>query len=180
MNKLEKVEMVREKTGVSYEDARNALEQCEYDVLDAIVLLEQQGKTQQQTAHHTTSYSEPTISSDMVRAQEEYQQSSKKTAFNESFDNIMEGLKKLCARGLEVTFVVERRSVQVMAIPVLLLAILVLFLFPATVPLLIVGLFFGFRYHFEGLNNTSVDVNDVMDHVADQAESFREDVMGRK
>ena len=40
MDKLEKVEKLREKTGVSYEEAKNALEACDYDLLDAIIYLE--------------------------------------------------------------------------------------------------------------------------------------------
>ena len=44
MDKLEKVEKLREKTGVSYEDAKSALEACDYDVLDAIIYLEKLGK----------------------------------------------------------------------------------------------------------------------------------------
>ena len=42
MEYLEMVETLREKTGVSYEDARNALEAADYNMLDAIVYLEQQ------------------------------------------------------------------------------------------------------------------------------------------
>ena len=37
MDQLEKVEKIREKTGVSYEDAKDALEACNYDLLGAIV-----------------------------------------------------------------------------------------------------------------------------------------------
>ena len=44
MDKLEKVEKLREKTGVSYEDAKNALEACDYDLLDAIIYLEKLDK----------------------------------------------------------------------------------------------------------------------------------------
>ena len=36
MDNLEKVEKLREKTGVSYEEAKEALEANNYDVLDAI------------------------------------------------------------------------------------------------------------------------------------------------
>ena len=180
MNKLDKVEMVREKTGVTYEEARAALEHHDYDVLDAIVELEQQGKTQARTAHHTTSTTESTMSTEMAHAQQAYERSSKQTRVSEVVERVIEGLKNLCARGLEVTFVVERNGGQVLAIPVLLLVILILFLFPATIPLLIVGLFFGFKYHFEGLNNGSVNVNDMMDKVADGAESLRQDVFGEQ
>lgn len=41
---LEKVDMVRERTGVSYEKAKQALEVCEGDVLEALIYIE---KTQQ-------------------------------------------------------------------------------------------------------------------------------------
>ena len=44
MEQLEKVEKLREKTGVTYEEAKAALEACEWDLLDAIVYLESQGK----------------------------------------------------------------------------------------------------------------------------------------
>ena len=40
MDNLEKVEKLREKTGVSYEEAKAALEATNYDVLDAIIYLE--------------------------------------------------------------------------------------------------------------------------------------------
>ena len=41
---LEKVEKLREKTGVSYEDAKEALEHSGGSLLDAIIYLEKQGK----------------------------------------------------------------------------------------------------------------------------------------
>ena len=44
MDNLEKVEKLREKTGVSYEEAKEALEANNYDVLDAIIYLEKKGK----------------------------------------------------------------------------------------------------------------------------------------
>ena len=44
MNEYEKVEKLREKANVSYEEAKAALEKCNWDLLDAIVLLEREGK----------------------------------------------------------------------------------------------------------------------------------------
>ena len=42
---LEQVERLKDKANVSYEDAKNALEQTDGDLLEALILLEQQGKT---------------------------------------------------------------------------------------------------------------------------------------
>ena len=44
MEQLEKVERLREKTGCTYEEAKAALEASNWDMLDAIVYLENQGK----------------------------------------------------------------------------------------------------------------------------------------
>ena len=44
MDDLEKVERLRERADVSYEEAKKALEECNVDLLDAMVYLEKQGK----------------------------------------------------------------------------------------------------------------------------------------
>ena len=49
MEMIEKVERLREKANVSYEEAKEALEQSGGDLLDAIVLLERQGKSKSGT-----------------------------------------------------------------------------------------------------------------------------------
>ena len=54
MEQLEKVEKLRERANVSYEDAKMALEKSNGDLLDAMVLLEQLGKVE---APNNTSYS---------------------------------------------------------------------------------------------------------------------------
>ena len=45
MDKLEKVEKLRERANVSYEEAKAALEANDWDLLDAMVALEKSGKT---------------------------------------------------------------------------------------------------------------------------------------
>ena len=74
MEMLEKVELVREKTGVSYQDAKDALEAVDYDVLDAIIWLESHGKSDARTASYETAGADTQQASpEMRQAQEEYQ-----------------------------------------------------------------------------------------------------------
>ena len=55
MDHFEMVEKLRQKAQVSYEDAKSALEACDWDLLDALVYLEQQGKLQnEQKASYST------------------------------------------------------------------------------------------------------------------------------
>ena len=62
MDNLEKVEKLRERANVSYEEAKEALENNDWDLLDAMVALEKEGKTvkPEQTAY-STSYEEQAI-----------------------------------------------------------------------------------------------------------------------
>ncbi len=178
MDKLEKVELVREKCGVTYVEAKDALEACNYDVLDAIVMLEKAGKTRPATASYTTT-SQPTgePSPEMSQVQREFHESSKKGSVKEAFGRFVDGIKHILQRSIEVNFVAERKDARIVAVPVIVLALLVLFAFWITLPLLVIGLFFGFRYSFEGIGKINVDINDVMDKVADGAESIKRDVM---
>ena len=103
MDKLEKVELVRAKAGVSYQDAKEALEACEYDVLDAIIWLENAGKTDVQTAsYETTSNSSYTqaASPEMREAQEEYQRTSKKTKLGEMWSSFCNEARRLVRSGV--------------------------------------------------------------------------------
>ena len=55
MTRLEMVEKIREKTGVTYDEARTALENANWDMLDAIVALEHKtGAAEAQSAPKAT------------------------------------------------------------------------------------------------------------------------------
>ena len=54
MDDLEKVETIRTKCNVSYTDAKAALDAADGNVLDTIIWLESQGKTQTTSAHAAT------------------------------------------------------------------------------------------------------------------------------
>ena len=177
MDKLEKVELVRAKAGVSYQDAKEALEACEYDVLDAIIWLENAGKADVQTAsYETTSNSSYTqaASPEMREAQEEYQRTSKKTKVGEVFSGFGEESRKIIRAGIDMTFIAERNGHAVVSVPLIIVVAGILF-WGASIWLLIVGLFFGFRYRIEGASPLTIDVNEAMDKAADAAESIKND-----
>ena len=176
MDRLEKVELVREKCGVSYEEARDALEACGYDVLDAIVKLEREGKTAAQTARYATeSERRHEVSPAMQVAQKQYEEQSRKTKFGELWEAFWKQVKRFIRATLDMTFVAEREGERVVGIPVLFM-ILGIFLWGATIWLLILGLFFNMRYHIEGVSRVTVDINQMMDKASEVAENIKNDV----
>ena len=182
---LEKVELVRSKTGVSYEDAKRALEVSGGNVLDAIIWLEREGKAHTATASYSTSATDGgqeqgTNSPEMIRAQQEYQESSRKS-------DLWETAKRVLQNSIDYKFVaIRREGDQLLRLPVLV-PIVGLFMWGATIWLLIVGLVFGVRYRIDKPDDAShtaskvtADVNDAMSGVADFADTIKRDVTDTK
>lgn len=182
---LEKVELVRSKTGVSYEDAKRALEASGGNVLDAIIWLEREGKVHTATVSYSTSATDGgqeqgTNSPEMIRAQQEYQESSRKS-------DLWETIKRVLQNSIDYKFVAVRRDGdQLVRLPVLV-PIVGLFVWGATIWLLIVGLFFGVRYRIDKPDDAShsaskvtEDVNDAMSGAADFADTIKRDVTDKK
>ena len=156
MEMLEKVEKIREKTGVSYEEAKAALEEANGDILDAIVILENQGKVKGPERQYYSTRPEDS-SQKFQEAAKVYDEQ------QEKFGSIMKKFMKWCGqmikKGCENFFTVRKGCEEIITVPVLLLVVLLLFAFWVIVPLLIVGLFFDFRYSFKGEITRTVDEN---------------------
>ena len=172
MEKLEKVEKLREKTGVTYEDAKAALVACDYDLLDAIVYLEKLGKIKSpENTSYTTTLQAP--SKEFERAQASYEDSCKKSTIGDGVDRFISWAGDLMKKSCKSTFHVEHEGKQVVAVPLLVFILLLIFAFWITLPLMIVGLFFDYKYHFEGINK--IDVNEVCDKASAAAMNMKND-----
>ena len=177
--KLERVELVREKCQVSYADAKAALELCDYDVLDAVVLLERQGKTAATSASYSTAQAaKEGPSAPMAAAQADYEESARRQRAEEKVNSAFAWLKRICVRGMEITLVASRRGRQVVSMPLIVLIVLLLIGFWCLIPMMVVSLFFGFSYRFEGLGKVTVDVNDLSERASAGAERIKSEVKG--
>ena len=176
MDDLEKVETIRTKCNVSYTDAKAALDAADGNVLDAIIWLESQGKTQTTSAHAATESApvdEP--SAEMVAAQAAYEKSSEKTDFSKKMDSVWEYLKKLFRLSLDTKFIATRRDAIILNIPILI-PIVALFAWGATIWLMLIGLFFGMRYRIDSDGDVPGSINNLMDHAADAADGIKQNL----
>ena len=156
MDKLEKVEKLREKTGVSYEDAKNALEACDYDLLDAIIYLEKLDKVKAPEVESFTTGAEQQTSTEFEQAQQTYTNDCNKVTFGQMMDKFFKWCGKVLKKSVDSTFIVERRGQTMINVPVLVLVIALILAFWVVLPLLVVGLFCECRYHFEGIGDINV------------------------
>ncbi len=161
MDHFELVEKLREKANVSYEDAKRALEQSDWDLLDAMVLLESEGRVQPQEKAPFTTRREPRVqatdSDDSARG---------------VLKRLVDMLVALVNRASKIDVVISRHGSTVMTLPLIAVILLVLFVAWLAIPAIIIALFFGFRYALKG-EGISPKVNQAMDRVANAADSIR-------
>lgn len=174
MDHLEKVEKIREKTGVSYEEAKAVLEAHDYDVLDAIVELEREGKVKSpEIPVYTTEPGQK--SQEFARTQQQYENDCKKKSSGDTLNHFFKKIGDLLKKTCETSFEVIHNEKRLVTLPVLVLLLGVVMAFWVTIPLLIVGMFFGCKYHFSGFETTTVDINDICDKASETCENIKND-----
>ena len=163
MNEFEKVEKLREKANVTYEEARDALNQANGDLLDAMVILEQQGKVKspEQTIYTTTQDSGVQYG-DVPAIVRENEKSAEDGFFKKCGRGIKRGLKYVS----ENSILVSHKGEEIIKVPLWLGVIALLGLWELLPIVIVVSLFFDCRYQIVGAGKND-GVNKVMDQASD-------------
>ena len=158
MTNYEMTEKLSEKMGVTMEEAKNALEACDWDMLDAALMLEKEHGAEKNP--YTT-------------RQESKASKNEPRRDGESFLSRVGALvRKLLAIGNRNRFEVRRKNSEeiVLDMPATAMVLLLIFAFWVCIPLLVIGLFAGFRYSFNGDELGRKGINDAMDKAAQAAD----------
>ncbi len=168
MENIEKVEKLRERANVTYEEARQALEENNWDLLDAMVSLERQGKTKRpEQENYSTSYEhQDNIVDVQKKVEDEKKKDSRQT---KSFRDM---IRRAIRITLDNSFIIDRREQEVFRVPVIALVIVIL-AWQAALPIMLIALLFGFRYRIEGKDHLD-KVNEFMENAGNAAESLKE------
>ena len=164
MDHFEMVEKLRTKANVSYEEAKAALEASDWDMLDALVLLESEGKVKdapeamEYTTQEKKEYSWNTGSGEV------------KVTISSVLSKLWAWVKKMFQKGNANQFVITRKGEELIAMPITVLALLLICFWPFSLIVLFVGLFLGARYSFRG-PDINTNVNDFMNKAQDKAAS---------
>ncbi len=164
MDHFEMVEKLRTKANVTYEEAKAALEASDWDMLDALVLLESEGKVNDSQGGKKYSTQEKQDKKFYVDVKPEVK---------EGFGKVWAWIKSLFQKGNANQFVITRKGEELIAMPITVLVLLLICFWPFSIAVLFVGLFLGARYSFRGPNvNTAVDkVNDALNRAANKVSS---------
>ena len=168
MTHYEMAEKLSEKMNVSLEEATAALEASEWELLDAALLLEKKHGAVNQRAYST----------EEKAAEEPSAREKAKARRRGAVEGLGELVRSIFNLGNRNRFEVRKGDEPVLEMPVLVLVLLMLFAFWVCVPLLVIGLFAGYRYSFSGAELGRESVNNAMDKAAEMAEKVKEEVTG--
>ena len=176
MDNFEKVEKLVEKAGVTYEEAKKALEKADGDLLDAMIILEKDGKTAApRQSSYSTQYEEQAqyvsvatqVENDRKSYDKDEQRRERKAKFRAGIGRITHFLSS--------NFLIIHRNGELVAkLPMWAVALIFIVAWHVALIAVIVSLFFGVGYTFRGEADMKV-ANDVMDKASSAAEKVKEE-----
>lgn len=222
----EQIEKLKQRANVSYDEAKQALEKCNGDILDALILLENQNQYQNYNTNNTYNYNQ--------QPQQTYQDQSSQQ-YNQNYNNFQNGepnmnyqnnygyqdqnyqynyqqqnqqypnqnyqynyqyqqpyqkpqskfsfycrkafnyICNLVKLGNKNHFVVTKDNKTYLDLPITIFVILLLAAFYIAIPLLVIGIFFGFKYKFYGPEVGKTAANDKLDKFYSKVDSVIND-----
>ena len=198
MDNYQKVEQLVSKAGCSYEDAKAALEGCGWDMLDAVISLEREGKVNKETVEQKSEEPVeiiPEVSAEKVSGSNSqqityvYDDSSSGNNDKAGTSGKAKGTKKrdrkLWKRIKSILMnnrmvVLKSNGQQIMDLPIVIPVIALIAFFWATLIIAVIAIMvFGCRFHFEGEDLGKTNINNTMDKATDYAEKVRSDLAGK-
>ena len=187
MTQYEMTEKLAEKVNVSMEEARTALEASGWNILTATHRLEQENFRRMRELDEVASDcaamaaqeaedeqpSMEDVAADGAPADAGEARAAKRCR-GRGFKHIGRHIRRLVAFGNRNRFVVRRDGAELLEMPVTALVLLMLFAFWVCVPLMVIGLFAGCRFGFNGRELGSEDINSALARVADAASHMKE------
>ena len=168
MERNEMIEILMGKGNITRREAEEALEKCDWDILDAIFYLERNGKFEE---NNTTTIIE-------VKEKDNKKENHKKHedkcgGFGEIVGKIFKFIGNAIKKGNENYFEINKENEKPIKISLTISVLLLVFLFWAVAILLVVGLFYGYRYSISGPNVKYNGVNDALGKVSESADNIK-------
>ncbi|EOU2056604.1 ubiquitin [Clostridium perfringens] len=176
MEKLKLVDKLKNKANISYEEAKDALEKSNWDMLEAMLYLEAHGKVKKPsisifyTNESKESYNE---NGEVVNLKEDTNENNFEN--KNSFEGVFEAICKAIDTCNNIFIEIIRNSRVILKIPFTVLIVLLFFAFWIVIPLMIIGLFFNMEFL---VSSKKIDV-DKINKVFKETSKVVKDIKGK-
>lgn len=174
MENIKVVEKLKKKFNISYEEAKLALEKTNWDILDAVVYLEEVGRIPKPfrsnyfSNESNDSYEESASKNDNFK-EDKY---TKKESLHQG---AFEAICKFIDKCNNIFFKIKRYDNELINLPLTVMLVLVLFAFWIIIPSAIVALFFEIEFSVQGKNIESSKVNNVFKELSEGVRKIKEE-----
>lgn len=159
MERKEMIEKIMKKADVSYEKAEEALEKCNWDMLDAIIYLEREKKEKESKA--------------VVCVPEIHNDSEGHDGLGRLLGRIFKFIGKMIRKGNVNYFHINKEGKEPIKISITISAVLLILAFWPVMLLLVIGLFLGYKYSIKGKDIKGNEVNNVFNKASEAADSIK-------
>ena len=177
MDKLKLVDKLREKANISYEDAKIALENSNWDILDAMLYLEGRGIVEGPfvSVFYSNEYKESYDNKkEEAYSNENINKNNSKS--KENFSGIFEAICKVIDTCNNIFLQIKRENRVLVNIPLTVVIVLLFFAFWIMIPLAIIGLFFDIEFLVSSkrFNTDKIDkVNEIFSKISKAVNDIR-------
>lgn len=149
---LEQIDILRERANVSYQEAKEALELCGGDIVEALAYLEKQDK----------------LKSDCRMENNKHQQEYRHEHRHEH-GRFLSKMREIIIKGNKIKFIISKKGKALLNIPVtaaVIITIILLPVFPFVIAGVILLLVTGHKFKFERADGECMSVNNLLDNVS--------------
>lgn len=175
---LELVEKLVEKTGISYTEAKAVLVKTDWDILEALIELEAEGKiNKSNTAEYSTRNGSGDCGGEYTHKE---RREKKNSAAGENFKatgkSFGEMIRDIVDKGNSNYIEMYRNNERKLGMPVTAFALLLVIGFWIVIPLMIVAVFLGCRFSFSGKELGKDSVNNAMGKANEFADNIKSEI----
>jgi hypothetical protein len=173
MERDEMIKVLMEKAKVSHEEAEEALQECDWDLLDSIIYLERKGKVENNETNTIIEMAEESKEENKKESEEKHRM--KSGGIGEVIGRIFKFMGKVISKGNENYFEIRKESKRPIKISLTISTILLIAAFWPVAVLLVIGLFLGYKYSITGPDINTDKVNDILDKASESADNIKDD-----
>ena len=174
MDRLNLVEKLRTKTGITYEDAKMVLGINNWDILDAILDLERQGKIKGPSVSifYTNEYNENYEEENTQSNFEEVKKDSNYKS-NSTFEGIFEVICKAIDICNNIFIEIKGKNNFFLKFPLTVVIVFLIFGFWLLIPVAVIGLFLDVEFFVESKKINTDKVNDILSKISKEVQNIK-------
>ncbi len=167
MDKLEKMELISAKTGVTLEESKRALEATDWDELEAVLYITALKNTDgSKLAEEAAKKVLENEKKEEKKAEKKCEKKEKSSSFGHAIGKFFDWMGNVIKRTWEIKFKVFKDDEEKLSVPLLIVILLTMGFFWITIPVMIIGLANNYKYRFEGVDTVQVNLNDLSERAS--------------